>query len=233
MRTIGLLGGMSWESTAEYYRLLNEGVRERLGGLHSARLVMHSVDFADLESAMRADDWDALTDRMIAAARSVEAGGAECLLICTNTGHKVADRIAAAISVPVLNLIDVVAERARALGLETVGLLGTEYTMEQDFYIRGLADRGVAAVVPPAAQRAEVNRIIFDELVVGVFDPASRQTLGAIADGLGQKGVALACTELEMLVDDEDVNCTLLPTTRLHVDAALDWALDGSSTAVN
>lgn len=223
--TIGLLGGMSWESSAEYYRLLNEGVRERLGGLHSARLVMHSVDFAELEPDMRADDWDALGEKMIAAARSVEAGGADCLLICTNTGHRVADRIAAAIEIPVINLLDVVADRARALGLTRVGLLGTAYTMEQQFYVQGLAERGLTAVVPGAAERAEVNRIIFDELVLGNFDDRSRQRLAQIADGLGLDGVVLGCTELELLLRDEDVECTLLPTTRMHVEAALDWAL--------
>lgn len=225
MKTIGLLGGMSWESSALYYRLLNEGVRDRLGGWHSARIVMHSVDFADLEAAMRRDDWDTVADRMIVAAHSVAAGGGECLLIGTNTGHKVADRIADAIDIPVLHLIDIIADRAIAMGLDRVGLLGTVYTMEQDFYRERLAQHGLGTVTPDAADRAEVNRIIFDELVLGTFRDDSRRGIAAIADGLGEPGVVLGCTELEMLVGNADVTCRLLPSTRLHVDAALDWAL--------
>lgn len=225
MKTVGLLGGMSWESSAQYYRLLNEGVREHLGGLHSAKVLMHSVDFAELEPDMRADDWDALAEKMLNAARSVEAGGAQCLLICTNTGHKLADHIADHIDIPLINLLDVVAQRASALGLERVGLLGTAYTMEQDFYVRGLAQRGLTPVIPDPTARTEVNRIIFEELVVGRFDDQSRRTLAGVADGLGTPGVVLGCTELELLLRDGDVDCQLLPTTRLHVEAALDWAL--------
>lgn len=232
MKAIGLLGGMSWESSALYYRLLNEGVRDRLGGWHSACVVMHSVDFADLEAAMRHDDWDTVAELMIVAARSVEAGGAQFLMIGTNTGHKVADRITAAIGIPVLHLIDVIGSAALAMGLDQVGLLGTLYTMEQDFYRDRLAQHGLATVVPDAAERAEVNRIIFDELVLGEFRDESRRRVAAIADGLGPAGVILGCTELEMLVGDDDVNCHLLPSTRLHVDAALDWAL-GSSDALD
>jgi aspartate racemase len=219
---------MSWESSAHYYRLLNEGVRDRLGGWHSAPIVMHSVDFADLESAMRRDDWDTVADHMILAARSVESGGGQCLLIGTNTGHKVADRIAAAIEIPVIHLIDVVAHRAVALGLKQVGLLGTSYTMEQDFYRERLAAHGLVAVVPDAAGRAEVNRIIFDELVLGVFRSEARRRLAAIAEELSRPGVILGCTELELLLTDDDVACRLLPSTRLHVEAALDWAMEGN-----
>ncbi|MCB0914901.1 MAG: amino acid racemase [Actinobacteria bacterium] len=225
MRTIGLLGGMSWESSAHYYRLLNEGVRDRLGGLHSARVVMHSVDFAELESAMRADDWETVADHMVRAARSVEAGGGECLLIGTNTGHKVADRIADAIAIPVIHLIDVIADEALRLGLDRVGLLGTSYTMEQSFYRDRLATHGLRTVVPDQAGREEVNRIIFEELVRGVFRAESRSRLAEIVDEMQLGGVILGCTELELLLDDDDVACHLLPSTRLHVQAGLEWAL--------
>jgi aspartate racemase len=228
MQTIGVLGGMSWESTAVYLRLLNEGVRERLGGLHSARLRVATVDFDDIVVLQRAGDWDAAGDALAREAAAVEAAGADLVLIATNTMHKVYDRVQAAVGIPVLHLGDVTADAVRAAGLSRVGLLATAYTMEQDFYRDRLAAHGVEALVPDEADRREVQRIIFEELCVGSVTDAGRATLARIAADLlegGAEGIVLGCTELELSVGADDVAAPLFPTTTLHCRAALARAL--------
>ena len=230
MKTIGMLGGMSWESTAEYYRLANERVRERLGGVHSARIVLDSVDFADIEALQTAGDWDGAGTVLAERARAVQAAGAELLVLCTNTMHKVADVVAAAMTIPLLHIGDVTAERIRAAGLETVGLLGTAFTMEQDFYRDRLAAHGIRTIVPGAPDRADVHRIIYDELVRGVVSEASRAVYREVIARLvreGAEGIVLGCTEIELLVDQDDSAVPVFPTTRIHVDAAVDAALAG------
>ena len=227
-RVIGLLGGMSWESTAEYYRLANELVRERLGGLHSARLLVCSLDFAEI-AALQADGrWDEAAELLSSAARDLQAGGAQLLLICTNTMHLVADQVQAAVDIPLLHLADVAAAAVVRAGLSTVGLLGTAFTMEQDFYRDRLAGHGLTVVTPPREDRAQVHRIIFDELCLGVVREPSRQTYREVIARLaaaGAQGVVLGCTEIELLVGAADSPVPLFATTRLHVEAAVDLAL--------
>lgn len=228
MRTIGLLGGMSWESTAVYYRLLNEGVRERLGGLRSARVLLHSLDFEEVAALQRADRWDEAGQLLADAGKGLEAAGAEMLLIATNTMHAVADQVQGAVSIPLLHLADITAAAVRAAGLARVGLLGTAFTMASPSYRQRFADAGVQLLVPGDAGRELVHRVIFDELCVGVVSDDSRMRLGAaIADLVadGAQGVVLGCTELELLLGPADATVPLFPTTRLHVQAALDAAL--------
>ncbi|MGV8910889.1 MAG: aspartate/glutamate racemase family protein [Propionicimonas sp.] len=225
---IGLIGGMSWESTAEYYRLANELVRERLGGLHSARLLLASVDFADIERLQVAGDWDAAGALLADVARSLEAGGAELLLLCTNTMHKVAPAIQAATSIPFLHLADATAAAVRAAGLSRVGLLGTAFTMEQEFYRERLESHGLEVLVPAAPDRAEVHRVIYDELCQGQVLASSRDAVREIIARLveaGAEGVILGCTELELLISQAESPVPAFPTTRLHVQAAIDAAL--------
>ncbi|ABS05535.1 aspartate/glutamate racemase family protein [Kineococcus radiotolerans] len=233
MQRIGIIGGMSWESTAEYLRSLNQGVRERLGGLHSARLVVATVDFAAVEPLQVAGRWGEAGDLLAAEARGLEAAGADLLLIATNTMHRVFDAVAGAVSVPVLHLADVTAVAVRAAGLSRVGLLATRYTMEQDFYRARLAEGGVTTIVPGEADREEVQRIVFEELCVGRVEDASRRRLLAVAAGLvaaGAEGIVLGCTELELSVGPDDAHglaVPVFPTTALHCRAALDLALGG------
>ncbi|GHF40483.1 aspartate racemase [Kitasatospora xanthocidica] len=230
MKTLGLIGGMSWESTAEYYRLLNELTRDRLGGLHSARLVLHSVDFADIERLQTAGRWEEAGKVLAGAARSLEAAGAELLLICTNTMHKVADQVAAAVSVPLLHLADATADAVRAAGLRRVGLLGTAFTMEQDFYRGRLASGGLDVLVPDTDARALVHRVIYQELCLGVVREESRAAYRRVIGELvaaGAEGIVLGCTEIELLVRQEDSPVPLFPTARLHAEAAVAAALDG------
>ncbi|MFG2823406.1 aspartate/glutamate racemase family protein [Kitasatospora sp. NPDC048365] len=228
MKTIGLLGGMSWESTAEYYRLLNELTRERLGGLHSAKCVLYSVDFAEVERLQVAGDWEAAGELLAEAARSVQAAGADLLLICTNTMHKVADRVAEAVSVPLLHLADATAGAVLAAGVRRVGLLGTAFTMEQDFYRERLAGHGLEVLVPDAAGRALVHRVIYEELCVGVVREESREAYRKVIAELvaaGAEGVVLGCTEIELLVGAGDSPVPVFPTTRIHAEAAVTAAL--------
>lgn len=228
LRVIGMLGGMSWESTAEYYRLANELVRERLGGLHSARIVLASMDFAEIEHLQATGQWEQAAELLAEAAKSVEAAGADLLLICTNTMHKVAGQIQDAISIPLLHLADATAAAVRRAGLTTVGLLGTAFTMEQDFYRGRLASHGLTVLVPPADERAEVHRVIYDELCLGEVRDASRQVYRDVIAHLvqaGAEGVILGCTEIELLVGPEDSPVPVFPTTRLHVEAAVDQAI--------
>ncbi|MFI8461967.1 aspartate/glutamate racemase family protein [Kitasatospora sp. NPDC085464] len=228
MKTLGLIGGMSWESTAEYYRLLNELTRDRLGGLHSARLVLHSVDFAVIEQLQTAGRWDEAGEVLAAAARSLEAAGADLLLICTNTMHKVAGHVEAAVSVPLLHLADATAAAVRAAGLRRVGLLGTAFTMEQDFYRGRLASGGLDVLVPDADARALVHRVIYEELCVGVVREESRAAYRRVIGDLvaaGAEGIVLGCTEIELLVRQEDSPVPVFPTARLHAEAAVAAAL--------
>lgn len=230
MRRIGLLGGMSWESTAEYYRLINREVAARLGGLHSARVILASVDFAEVEAMQVAGDWAAAGKLLAREAVLLEAGGAELLLICTNTMHKVADEVQAAVGVPVLHLADATAAALREAGLTRVGLLGTAFTMEQDFYTGRLAQHGLDVVVPPPGDRQDVHRVIYDELCLGVVREQSRRRYLEVVDGLvaqGADGVILGCTEIELLLDPDDPGTPVpvFPTTRIHAVAAVDAAL--------
>ena len=227
-RVIGMLGGMSWESTAEYYRLANELVRDRLGGLHSARLLLVSMDFAEIEALQVAGEWDRAGDILAAEAARLEDGGAELLVLCTNTMHKVADRLQAAVSIPLVHLADTTAAAVRAAGLTAVGLLATGFTMEQDFYRDRLAGHGLRVLVPDAADRAEVHRIIYDELCRGVLLEESRQIYRDAIDRLvagGAQGVILGCTEIELLIGPADSPVPVFPTTRLHMQAAIDASL--------
>ncbi|MFJ8431367.1 aspartate/glutamate racemase family protein [Kitasatospora sp. NPDC094019] len=228
MKTIGLLGGMSWESTATYYRLLNELTRDRLGGLHSAKCVLYSVDFAEVERLQVAGEWEAAGRLLAEAARAVEAAGAELLLICTNTMHKVADQVADAVSVPLLHLADATAAAVLAAGVTRVGLLGTAFTMEQDFYRDRLAAHGLDVLVPDPAGRALVHRVIYEELCLGVVREESRAEYRRVIAELvtaGAEGVILGCTEIELLVGPGDSAVPVFPTTRIHAEAAVTAAL--------
>ncbi len=227
-RVIGMLGGMSWESTAEYYRLANELVRDRLGGLHSARLLLSSVDFADIERLQVSGSWDVAAQLLAAEARRLETAGAELLVLCTNTMHRVADDIETAVSIPLLHLGDITAAAVHAAGVSTVGLLATAFTMEQDFYRDRLASCGVQVLVPDAEDRAEVHRIIYEELCVGVITEEARQAYREVIGRLvaaGAEGIILGCTEMELLIGPEDSPVPVFPTTRLHVAAAVDASL--------
>lgn len=227
MKTIGLIGGMSWESTAIYYRLLNGMMRDRLGGLQSARLVLSSIDFAPVAAMQAAGDWAAATAILVEAARRVEAGGADCLLICTNTMHKLADPVQAAVSIPLLHIADATA--VTAAGVTRPLLLATRYTMEQDFYTGRLRDRhGIDVVVPDDAGRAVVHDIIYRELCVGSVRPDSRAAcLDVVARmaAAGIDGVLLGCTEVGLLLAPGDVDRPCFDTTRLHCAAAIAFAL--------
>jgi len=228
VKRIGFLGGMSWESSAEYYRLANELVRDRLGGLHSADCILLSVDFAEVESMQAAGEWEAAGARLADAARALEAAGADFVVLCTNTMHKVAPVIEESVGIPLLHLADTTAEAVRAAGVTTVGLLGTAFTMEQDFYRDRLASHGLSVITPPADDRAIVHRVIFDELCLGIVREESRDEYRRIMAGLvasGAEGIILGCTEIELLVRPADATVPTFPTTRLHVEAAVELAL--------
>jgi len=228
MKTIGLIGGMSWESTLLYYQTLNREVSRRLGGLHSARILMHSLDFEEVVRGQRAGDWVSLTRLLRKAAQGLAGAGADCLLICTNTMHKIADEVAAEGLPPLLHIADVTGQAILGRGLRRVALLGTRYTMEQSFYMDRLARMGVECIVPPQAQRDEVHRIIFEELCLGDFREESRQTLqNIVADTAlrGAEGVILGCTELPLILRATDLSLPLFDTTELHAMAAADFAL--------
>ncbi len=231
MQTIGLIGGMSWESSQEYYRIINEETRRRFGGLHSAQCLMFSFDFAEIEALQHAGQWDEATKRMVAAAQSLERGGADLVLICTNTMHKMADEVQAGISIPLLHIADPTAEAIQAAGLTKIGLLGTKYTMEQDFYKGRLVEKfGLEVVVPNARGRQVVHDIIYDELCLGVVKDVSRAAyLGIIEDlrSRGAQGVILGCTEITLLIGQADTDLPVLDTTRIHAEAAVGMANRG------
>ena len=229
MKRIGLLGGMSWESSAEYYRLLNEAVRDRLGGLHSADCVLRSVDFADVERLQRDGRWEEAGARLAAEAAALVAAGAELIVLCTNTMHKLAGAIAAAVDVPFVHIADTTADAVRAAGHATVGLLATGYTMEQDFYVGRLREHhDLEVLVPPADDRQLVHSVIYDELCVGVVRDESRDAYRRVMAGLaerGAQGILLGCTEIDLLVGPSDASVPVFDTTRLHAERAVDMAL--------
>ncbi|MDP1027349.1 aspartate/glutamate racemase family protein [Sphingomonas sp. KR1UV-12] len=228
MRTIGIIGGMSWESSLEYYRILNQAVRARLGGHHSARILMLSVDFARIAALQHAGDWARLGDEMVAAAQALERGGAACVLIATNTMHLLAPQVADAVAIPLLHIGDAAGRAIKAAGHRRVGLLGTAFTMEQPFYAERLAQHGLEVLVPDEADRRTVHRVIYDELVAGRIEPASRDAYRAIIARLvarGAEAIVLGCTEIMLLVGEGDSPVPLFDTTRLHALAAVEWAL--------
>ena len=228
MRTLGLLGGMSWESTIPYYRLINERVRERLGGLHSARLLLYSVDFAEIEALQHQGRWDEAGAMLADAGRRLAAAGADALVICTNTMHLVAPQVEAASGLPLLHIADATARRIREAGIVRVGLLGTRFTMEQAFYRERLERAGLTVRVPDADTRAEVHRVIYEELCRGRIVEASRERYRAIMAALaaeGCEGIILGCTEIGLLVGDDDAVVPPFDTTRIHAEDSADWAL--------
>ena len=229
MKTLGLIGGMSWESTIPYYRIINETVRERLGGLHSARLILYSVDFHAIERLQHVGAWDDAGRMLADAARSLEAAGAQGLALCTNTMHKVAPAIAAAVTLPLLHIADPTAAAIRRAGLTTVSLLGTRFTMEQDFYRRRLTDRhGLTVIVPEPADRETVHRVIYEELCLGQVREDSRAHYRRIIQqlvGAGAEGIILGCTEIALLVGPDEAPVPLFDTTGLHARAVAAWAL--------
>ncbi len=229
MKTIGLLGGMSWESTALYYRLINEETRRRLGGLHSARIVLVSLDFQEVEVLQDQGDWAAAGELLAGAAQRAELAGADLLLICTNTMHKVADEVAASIGIPLLHIAEATAARIIDAGISTIGLLGTRFTMEHEFYKGRLEKHGIEALTPPAADRELVHGVIYEELCVGVVKTESRQQFLRIMDDLVQRGgqaIVAGCTEIGMLVDEANTGVRLFDTTRIHAAQAVALALE-------
>jgi aspartate racemase len=228
MQTIGLVGGMSWESSAAYYDLLNRGVEDRLGGLHSARTVMASVEFAEVTALQEAEDWDGVAEILAAAAQSVERAGADFLMLCTTTFHRVAEQVEAAIDIPLLHLADVVAEAGKAQDVRSMALIGTRFAMSRSFFTDRIARHGLTVLTPDPQHHDEVNRIIYDELVHGKIVDDSRKYVVSLIDDLwdaGAGGVILGCSELELLVKQPDSNLPVFPCTTLHVAAALDRAL--------
>jgi len=229
VKTIGLIGGMSWESSAEYYRLINEEVKRRLGGLHSARTLMLSVDFAEIEELQRAGAWEEASKRLIDAGRRLERGGADFVLLCTNTMHRVADELEQALAIPLVHIADATAEAIEAAEIATVGLLGTRYTMEQNFYRGRLADRhGLNVIVPDEPGRTLVHDVIYDELVLGRVEGPSRAAFAEIIGGLVEQGaeaIVLGCTEIGLLVGEADAPVPLFDTTRIHTERAVELAL--------
>ncbi|WPO41538.1 aspartate/glutamate racemase family protein [Tardiphaga sp. 42S5] len=234
MRTIGLLGGMSWESTAVYYRRINEQVRRRMGGLHSAKVIMHSVDFERIVSLQKADAWDAAGDELASLARGLETAGADCVLICTNTMHKLADIVQGAVSIPLLHITDETGSAVRAAHCRRPLLLATRYTMEQDFYLARLrGDFGLSPMVPDAEDRAAVHGIIFGELCCGLVRDTSRQRyldVIARAKAAGADSVILGCTEIGLLIGQQHFDLPAFDSTLIHADAAVAFALDREDT---
>jgi aspartate racemase len=230
MKTIGLIGGMSWESTVPYYRQMNETVKQRLGGLHSAKIVLYSVDFQEIERLQHAGDWEAAGVVLANVARSLEAAGADFLVLCTNTMHKVAGAIEAAVRIPLFHIADPTATAIKRAGHATVGLLGTRFTMEQAFYRDRLVGHGLREIAPEAADRDAIHRIIYDELCVGVIKEQSRREYRRIMEWLtaqGAEAIILGCTEISLLVDQHDANVPLFDTTAIHARSAAEEALAG------
>lgn len=232
MKTIGLIGGLSWESSIEYYRIINELVRKRMGGLHSAKCLMYSFDFAEIETLQMNDDWETASHRMIAAARQIERGGADCIVICSNTMHLMADDVQNAVDIELIHIADATASAIKSQGLSQIGLLGTRFTMEQDFYKGRLINaHELDVLIPDDVGRTVVHDIIYDELVVGQVYDKSRSAYQEVIAQLvaeGAKGIILGCTEIELLISKaEHSPVPTFPTTYLHAVAAVDWALEG------
>ena len=230
MKTIGLIGGMSWESTQSYYQLLNQGVKNKLGGLHSAKIVLVSLDFAEIAVLQQQQDWPQMAEILIKAAKQVEAAGADYLLICTNTMHKLAEQVQAAVAIPLLHIADAVGENLIQHNFKKVALLGTQFTMEQDFYKQRLADKfAIDVLIPDAQGRETVHRVIYDELCKGIISPESKAEYLTIIDDLTQQGaeaIILGCTEIALLVQQSDTSIPLLDSTALHCAMALENSLN-------
>lgn len=236
MKTIGLIGGMSWESTAHYYAHLNRGAKERLGGRHSAKLLLYSIDFDELATLQHADRWDEATALIVAAGKRLERGGADCVLICANTMHISAPQLEGAVQIPLLHVVDVTGAAIRKAGVQHVGLLGTAFTMEMPFYKDRLREKfGLDVLVPETEDRATIHRNIFDELVHGMVSQESKAAYRAIIQRLvdqGAEAIILGCTELRMIIEPTDSSVPLFDTTTLHCEAALDFAISGSKEAL-
>jgi len=228
MKTIGLVGGMSWESTLEYYRIINETVKEKLNKLHSAKIIMYSVDFEEIELLQHKGKWDELTSLMIEIAQRLEKAGADFIVICTNTMHKVAEDVEKSVEIPLLHIVDVTAEKIKAKGINKVGLLGTRFTMEDNFYRDRLRKHGIEAIIPSEKEREIVHSVIYNELCLGVIKESSREKFKEIIKNLakrGAEGVILGCTEIPLLVKQGDVDLPLFDTTEIHAKASVDFAL--------
>ncbi len=229
MKTIGLIGGMSWESSIEYYRIINETVKAKLGGLHSAKSVMVSVDFAEIEELQHRGEWDEATKLLTAAAQDVENGGADFVIICTNTMHKVADEVQKQIQIPLLHIADATAQRIKSHNLHQIGLLGTRFTVEEGFYKDRLSEKyGLQVLIPTESEREIIHHVIYEELCHGEIKPASKEQYLSIMDhlvGNGAEGIILGCTEISLLVGPEDSSVPLFDTTQIHAEAAVDYAL--------
>lgn len=229
MKIIGLIGGMSWESSAEYYRIINEKIKEKLGGLHSAKTLMYSVDFEEIERLQHQGKWQELTEIMIDAAKRLENGGADFIVICTNTMHKMADEIQENVKIPLLNIADATAEKVKNKGIKKVGLLGTKFTMEEDFYKGRLIDRyGLQVLIPNENDRQIVHDVIYKELCLGIVNPESKEKFVEIIRNLvsdGAEAVILGCTEIPLLIKQDDVEIPIFDTTRIHAEAAVEWSI--------
>ncbi|MCX6776462.1 MAG: aspartate/glutamate racemase family protein [Candidatus Micrarchaeota archaeon] len=229
MKIIGLIGGMSWESSAEYYKLLNEFTREKLGGWHSSRCLMYSLDFAEIEKLQHENEWAKLTLIMIDAAKKLEAGGAECILICTNTMHKMAEEVQKAVSIPLIHIADATGEEIKSMGLKKVGLLGTKFTLEEDFYKGRLSKKfGLEVIIPSERDRQIIHNIIYDELCLGKINQISKEKLKNIIAKLereGAQGIVLGCTEIPLLIKQDDLKLPIFDTAKIHVKAGVEFAL--------
>jgi aspartate racemase len=229
VKTIGLIGGMSWESSLEYYRILNETAKIRLGGLHSAKCILYSVDFAEIEALQHQGNWQEAARLMVAAGQSLERAGADFIVLCTNTMHKLAGELQGGVRIPLLHIADATAQKIKAAGLKKIGLLGTRFTMEQDFYKGRLTEKhGLSVITPGSDEREVVHRIIYDELCLGVVKDASRaqyaKTMANMVQA-GAEGIILGCTEIELLVRESDSLVPVFPTTKIHAVAAVEFAL--------
>ena len=228
MKTIGLIGGMSWESTVTYYQMINEAVKDTLGGLHSAKILLYSLNFEEIEALQSSGQWEKAGEILADIARKLEQAGADCILICTNTMHKVADTVRAAVSVPLLHIAEATADALTAGGISKVALLGTRYTMTEDFYKCKLVERGIEVLIPEAEDVELINSIIFDELCLGVISDASRQKMLSVIASLeekGARGVILGCTEIGLLISRQDTSLPVFDTTAIHAAAAARFAL--------
>jgi aspartate racemase len=229
MKTIGLIGGMSWESTVTYYQVINERIKKELGGLHSAKILLYSVDFSEIEQSMKENDWEDIAERMIKAAVTLEKAGADFILICTNTIHKVVPQMKSHISVPLIHIAETAAETLKERGFEKAALLGTRFTMNQDFYKEKLREGGISVIIPEVKDAEEIDRIIFQELCLGIVTEESRQKYLDIIERLAQKGaqaVILGCTEIGMLISQKDTNVPVFDTTVLHAEKAAGLAIE-------
>ncbi len=231
MKTIGLIGGMSWESTLEYYRIINETIKEKLNKLHSAKIIMYSVDFEEIELLQHKGKWDELGKIMAEIAKTLERAGADFIVICTNTMHKVAEEVEKSVRIPLLHIVDVTAEKIKAQGLKKVALLGTKFTMEDNFYRDRLKKHGIEAIIPEEEERQIVHDVIFKELCLGEIKESSKEKFKKIIDNLAKKGaegVILGCTEIPLLIKQEDVGLPIFDTTEIHAKAAVERAIQRS-----